>query len=76
MDAGPDSGYRQGLARLLFAACLLLFATCSGVLFLATIDSQLAGLFATSLYILSFVFALIGLGVALDGFRQMTRHQA
>lgn len=75
MDAVPDSRYRDGLARGLLAACLLLFGTSSGVLFLATNATQPARLFAASLYIPSFVFALIGLGVAVDGFRRMTRRQ-
>jgi len=34
MDTALESRYREGLARLVFAACLLLFATCLGVLFL------------------------------------------
>jgi len=59
----------------LFAARLLLFATCSRVRSLATNATQATSL-AASLYILSFVFTLVGIGVAVDGFRRMTRRQA
>ncbi|MGI0150167.1 MAG: hypothetical protein ACREDF_11635 [Thermoplasmata archaeon] len=76
MDAAPDRGIREGLARVLVAACLLPFATSFGVLFLATSVTQTASLFAGSLYILSFIFSLIGLGIAMDGFRRMTRRHA
>ena len=75
MDAAADSRYREGLARVLLAACFLLFATSLGVLFFGTIATQPGSLFAASLYILSFIFSLIGLGVAMDGFSRMTRRQ-
>jgi len=75
MDAPPELRDRDGIARLLFAACFLPFAIATGVLFLGTVVSQPGGLLAAASYILSFIFALVGLGVGVDGSRRMTRRQ-
>jgi hypothetical protein len=74
MDTAPESWYREGLALLVFAACLLLFATCLGVLFLGLAALGPPGLFGGSLFIMSFAFMLVGHGLAFDGFGLMTRH--
>ena len=74
MDTSPESRYREGLARLVFAACLLLFATCLGVLFLGLAALGPPGLFGGLLFITSFAFMLVGIGLAFDGFGLMTRH--
>lgn len=76
MDAAPDSRYREGLAGVLLGACFLLFAISAGVLVLATNATQPASLLGAARYILSFFVSLIGLGIAVDGFRRMTqRHR-
>jgi len=75
VDGVPDSVTVRGSPAYCARLAFLLFATSPGVLFLATNATHPANLFAPSLYILSFVFTLIGLGVAVDGFRGMTRHQ-
>ena len=74
MDTALESRYREGLARLVFAACLLLFATCLGVLFLGLAALGPPGLFGGLLFFTSFAFTLVGLGLAFDGFGLMTRH--
>jgi hypothetical protein len=76
---GPalDPRYREGLARLLFAAFLLLFAISLGILFLAVLAlGGYPGLLGFFMFIASFVFMLVGAGLAFDGFRLMTRPQA
>jgi hypothetical protein len=59
MDTALESRYREGLARLVFAACLLLFATCLGVLFLGLAALGPPGLFGGLLFITSFAFTLV-----------------
>jgi len=73
MDTALESRYREGLARLVFAACLLLFATCLGVLFLGLAALGPPRLFSGLIFITSFAFTLVGLGLAFDGFGLMTR---
>lgn len=73
MELPSDPRYREGLARLLLAACLLLFAIALGILFLATAALGSPGLLGGLVYILSFAFLLIGFGLAFDGFRLMSR---
>ena len=74
METALESRYQEGLARLVLAACLLLFATCLGVLFLGLAALGPPGLFGGLLFIASFAFMLVGLGLAFDGFGLMTRH--
>jgi hypothetical protein len=76
MDAPVDHTYREGLARLLLAACLLLFASSLGILFIGTAALGPPGLFGGLIFITSFAFVLIGFGLAVNGFGLMTRRQA
>ena len=71
MDAPSTARYQEGISGVLFSVCLLLCAIAPGILFLATNATQPAGLFAAALYILSFIFALLGLDVGVHGFRHM-----
>jgi hypothetical protein len=75
MDTVSESRYREGLARLVLAACLLLFATSLGVLFLGAAALGPPGLFGGFIFITSFAFTIVGFGLAFDGFALMTRHQ-
>lgn len=70
-----DRNYREGLARLVLAACLLLFAISLGILFLGTAALGPPGLFGGLIFITSFAFALVGFGLAVNGFGLMTRRQ-
>lgn len=73
MEAGLTIGYREGLARLLLATCLLLFAVAMGVLFLGAAALGPPGLLGGLTFVVSFAFSLVGFGLALDGFAVMTR---
>jgi hypothetical protein len=74
MDTASDPPYREGLARLVLAACLLLFAISLGILFLAIAALGPPGLFGGLMLITSFAFTLIGLGLAFEAFNLMTHH--
>lgn len=77
MEVSADPRYREGLARLLLGICLLLFAIASGVLSLATaiVSSSGVSLFGYGLYLVTFVFAIIGLAVGMEGYNRMSTRQ-
>lgn len=75
VDAPSDSRYREGLARLLLAACLLLFAISIGVLVLVLAALGPPGFLGGFAFIASIAFMLIGFGLAFDGFALMARRQ-
>lgn len=75
MVPAQDLVYREGVARLLLGACLLLFAIFLGIFFLASAALGPPGLLGLSI-VASLAFALLGLALAMDGFSRMSRSHA
>ncbi len=73
MALGTDSRYREGVARALFGASLLLFAVFLGIMFLATALLGPPGILGALALFASVPLGLLGILLAGDGYARMSR---